>query len=212
MFSNHFKFLAYLIAVIGFGTAAAGSYEDFFIAITRDKSAQVQELLKRGFDPNSRDPKGQTGLYLALRGESYQAAAVLVEAPGLDVNALSSAGESPLMMAALRGQIEMCRQLLQRGAAVNQPGWTPLHYAATGPNADVTKLLLERGAALEAESPNGTTPLMMAARYGPEASVDLLLARGADLKRRNQLGLSAVDFARQGGREALTRRLLEAAK
>ena len=48
--------------------AVAGSYEDFFVAIQRDDAATITTLLQRGFDPNTRDPRGQVGLMLALFG------------------------------------------------------------------------------------------------------------------------------------------------
>jgi len=198
---------AAVAALLAATQASAGSYEDFFIAITRDNPGTIAELLQRGFDPNSRDANGQTGLFLALRAESLRAADAIIQGPGLDVNARNSAGETALMMAALRGQTEQARQLLQRGANLNQTGWTPLHYAATGPRTELVAVMLDGGAAIDPPSPNGSTPLMMASRYGPEASVDLLLGRGADVNLRNEKGLSAADFAKLGGREQLAGRL-----
>ncbi|HEY0859256.1 MAG TPA: ankyrin repeat domain-containing protein [Albitalea sp.] len=204
---KHFRNVCYAVVASAFVSANAGSYEDFFDAIASDDSATVASLARRGFDPNSRDPKGQTGLFLALRDGSLQAADVLLKDPALQVDTLNEAGESALMMAALKGRTEWAQRLLERGAQVNKTGWTPLHYAATGPEPAVVKLLLDRGAAIDAESPNRSTPLMMAAQYGSEASVELLLARGADARRKNALGLSAADFARLARRDALAARL-----
>lgn len=204
--------LACLSVVLGFSVATAGSYEDFFGAIIRDDPATVGRLVQRGFDPNSRDPKGQTALFVALRAESMKAADALLANAAPDLNLLNDNGESALMMAALKGQIEWVRKLVERGAQVNKPGWTPLHYAATGPNPAVVQLLLEKGANVDADSPNRTTPLMMAARYGNEAGVDVLLARGADPRRTNDLGLSAADFARDAQRNALSARLAKLAR
>jgi uncharacterized protein len=127
----------------------------------------------------------------------------LMAHPQLNVNALNPAGESALMLAALKGDLAASMQLLERGANINQRGWSPIHYAATGPEPKLVTLLLDRGADIEARAPNGTTPLMMAARYGHDDSVKLLLARGADPKRRNDGGLYAADFARLEGREKL---------
>ena len=203
----YFNTVFYLIVVVGFSSANAGSYEDFFSAIVRDDPAAVTALLRRGFDVNSRDPQGQAGLFLALRGGSLKAADALWEVPSLDLDALNETDESALMIAALKGRLDWCRRLLERGAAVNKTGWSPLHYAATGPEPAVVKLLLARGGAVDAESPNRSTPLMMASRYGPEASVDLLLARGADPRRANDQKLRAADFARLAGRSALAERL-----
>jgi uncharacterized protein len=208
----YFRYLAYLILAIGFSPTNAGSYEDFFIAINRDDDRGVSRLLERGFDPNSRDPKGQTGLILALRDESPRVAEALWKSPALDVNVQNASGETALMMAALRGQVAWMQRLLERGAAVHKEGWSPIHYAATGPDVKAVALLLERGAPVEARSPDKDTPLMMAARYGTEASIDLLLARGASASVTNGRNLDAVDLARAGGRDFLIERLQKSVK
>lgn len=191
--------------------AQAGSFDDFFTAITRNNPGEITALLKRGFDVNSRSTKGQVGLFEALQKDSMQAAAALLESESLDVNALNDKGESVLMMAALKGRLEICELLIKRGANVNKDGWTPLHYAASGPEPKTVALLLARGAEVEAQSPNQNTALMMAVRYGSEAAVDLLLAQGADLKRVNAAGWNAVELAANAGREALSKRLAAAA-
>jgi ankyrin repeat protein len=206
-FMNHLRNIAYLIAVMSISSSYAGSYDDFFGAIARNDAQAVHGLVQRGVDANSRDAKGQTGLFLALRGGAFAVADALLKEPTLDVNALNEADESALMIAALKGQADWSQRLIERGAQVNKSGWSPLHYAATGPEPAVVKLLLDRGAAVDAESPNRSTPLMMAAQYGNEASVDLLLARGADPRRRNDRGLDAADFARLARRAALASRL-----
>jgi ankyrin repeat protein len=204
---KHFKKLIYGIVIASVFSASAGSYEDFFIAIRNDNASKITNLLDRGFDPNTRDPKTQPGLTIAMQERSLKVARVLLARPEVDVNALNQAGESALMMSALKGDLAGAELLLDRGAKVNQSGWTPLHYAATGPEPKMVKLLLDRGAEINAESPNGTTPLMMAAQYGSEESVELLLARGADAKRRNQRNLNAVDFAKLSAREPVIKRL-----
>jgi uncharacterized protein len=206
------KFLVYLAILIGISSAHAGAYEDYFRAVGVDDARTVTTLLQRGFDPNAADEKGQRGLYLALRDGSLKVAEVLLQQPGLQVDAVNAADETAVMMAALRGNLEWTQRLLDRGAQVNRKGWTPLHYAASGPEPKVVSLLLDRGADIEARSPNGTTPLMMAARYGAYDAAERLLARGADVRARNDLGLGPVDFARQGGREALAATLEKAAK
>lgn len=204
---KYFRVGVYLLVAIGFSLANAGSYDDFFSAVTRDDGAVVHSLVQRGFDANSRDPKGQTGLFLALRGGAFAVADALLKEPSLDVNALNGSDESALMIAALKGEADWAQRLLDRGAQVNKAGWSPLHYAATGPEPAVVRLLLDRGANINAESPNRSTPLMMAAQYGNEASVELLLARGADPRLRNDRDLNAADFARLAKRDALAARL-----
>lgn len=197
----------YLFVLIGFSSAGAGIYEDYFRAIEIDDSRALESILRRGFDPNTPDERGQTGLFLALREGALGSAELLVSHPALRVDAVNAHGETALMMAALKGRPEWVRRLVQRGAQVNREGWTPLHYAASGPSAATVTLLLDLGAAVDARSPRGGTPLMMAAQYGTEESVDLLVKRGADPGLRDAQGSSVVDYARRSGRESLVRLL-----
>jgi uncharacterized protein len=200
-----------LALALAFGVASpvalAGAHDDFFHAVEVDDADTVVSLLASGFDPNSPDERGQVGLFLALRGGAQKVAVALVANAATRVDAVNTFGETPLMMAALRGYLDWCQRLLQRGARINREGWAPLHYAASGPNPKVVAMLLDGGARVDAASPNRTTPLMMAARYGPEDAATLLISRGADAKLRNDKGLNAGDFARLGGRESLAEQL-----
>lgn len=207
---NYFKYAIYLIVIACISSAHAGSYEDFFSAVRKGDARTVRQLVERGFDPNARDPQGQTALHLALRDQSPAVVEALWALPAVDVDALNAHGETPLMMAALKGELDWVQKLLARGAKVHQPGWSPLHYAATGPEPRIVALLLERGVPVDAESPNRSTPLMLASQYGTEAAVDLLLARGADARRRNDLGIDATEFARRSGRDFLVEKLKRA--
>lgn len=198
---NYIKKVIYLIVFIGFNLSHAGSYEDFFVAIKQDNAAAITALLKRGFDPNTRDPSGQHGLFLALREPSLKAAQALLDSTQTQVEVRNGQDESPLMIAALKGQLDMVQALIAKGADVNKPGWAPLHYAATSNQLAIMNLLLDNHAYIDAESPNGTTPLMMAAFYGSSSAVKLLLEAGADPLLKNEQGLSAIDFAQRAKRQ-----------
>lgn len=208
----HLKCFVYLIVFIMFSPARADGLVEMFRAVHLDDARTVKRLLAQGVDPNALNDKGQPALFVAMRDESAAAAAALLEHPNIQPDLANATDETPLMMAALRGNLALAEALLARGVAVNRSGWAPLHYAATGPETAMVALLLQRGAALEAGAPNGSTALMMACRFGPESSVDLLLARGASLKAANAQGLTAVDFASSVGRESLVRRLAAAAR
>ena len=199
---KNFKTTLCIVVLIGFGAAWAGSFDDFFTAIQRDNAGSIQSLLQRGFDGNTPDAQGRSGLYLALKGENFNAAKALLAWPRIKTETRTPQDESPLMMAALEGELEICAQLIAKGADVNKTGWTPLHYAATRGRLDVMRLLLENYAYIDAASPNGSTPLMMAAQYGTDEAVKLLLDEGADPLLKNQKNLSAIDFAQQANRPA----------
>lgn len=194
------KFI-YLVVLFGFSVSNAGSYDDFFSAIKRDDSGAINSLLTRGFDPNTLSPGGESGLLLAVKEPSIKVAEVLINWPKTDVELRNKQDESPLMMAAFKGLLDISQKLIARDADVNKTGWTPLHYAATRGHLEIITLLLDNHAYIDAESPNGSTPLMMAAHYGTPEAVKLLLEAGADPLLKNQQGLSAIDFAQQAKRQ-----------
>ncbi len=178
----------------------AGSYEDYFKAIPLDDVRTVTQLLQRGFDPNTIGPKGHHGLFLAVQSDALKTATALIHWPKTQIEWRSEKDESALMLASIKGHVDLVHQLIAKDADVNKPGWTPLHYAASGAKPQIMRILLEHSAYIDAESPNGSTPLMMAAMYGNAECVKILLDAGADPSLKNQLGLTASDFARQVAR------------
>lgn len=75
-------------------------------------------------------------------------------------------------------------------------GDTPLHVAAIWGNIDIGKILLDAGANLNVPGEYGNTPLHEAIRPGNEGFVRLLLSRGALKDPKNQDGLTPADLAR----------------
>lgn len=194
---KHFKYFLYLYVFIGYSLSNAGSYDDFIAAVTFDQPTTIERLLARGFDPNTVNEKGIPGILVALQSESSKAALALAKHPLTNVNVQTSAGETPLMLAAFNNQMELAQLLIKREADVNKPGWTPLHYAAAKGHKDMMRLLIENEAYLDSESPNGTTPLMMAVLSNSPLAVKLLLEEGADPTLANQDHLTALDLAVQ---------------
>lgn len=194
---KHIRFL--LLCLLGWTQTLvfAGSYDDFFLAIDKDNAPLVQELLNRGFDPNTVNPTGVPGLLLAIRTPAPKVTETLLAHPDIKVEQRNRNDESALMLAALDGNLALCKLLLDMDADVNKPGWTPLHYAATNSHIEVIRLLLDNYAYIDAASPNGSTPLMMSAMYGNSSAVKTLLEAGADPTLKNAIGLSAIDFAQQ---------------
>jgi ankyrin repeat protein len=121
----------------------------------------------------------------------------LVKASPKSVNAKGQDGWTPLMYAALYGNVESCRLLLGRGAVVNarnDAGGTALMYSVD--DVAKTKLLLDRGADPNLRSGEGRTALMIAvANSGSFSVVKALLERGADAKLSLPDGRGALALA-----------------
>ncbi|MDH0867695.1 ankyrin repeat domain-containing protein [Mitsuaria sp. GD03876] len=190
----------------------AGPPPELHVATRNDHASTVMKLLLAGVDPNVRDAQRNTALHVAIREESAKAFETLLQSPATDVNAINQAGETPLMLAAIKGRLEWAQALVKRGALVNEPGWSALHYAAAGPNEHLVRWLLAQGAEVDARSPNGTTPLMMAAGYGGLSGAEVLIAAGADASLENDHRMTAADFARRAGQDEMADKLAQLAR
>lgn len=192
--------LALAPAVMAQGQApTSAEVARFFRAVQIDDAGTVRQMLGRSIDPNQVNPVGgEPGLVLAAREGSMKVFGLLMDAPGITVDAPAMNGNTALMMAAFQHNGSAVTALLARGAAVNQPGWTALHYAAAAGDDAIVRLLLGHHANLDAVSPPATgkfTPLMMAAREGHGSTVQLLLDAGANASLRNTEGLTAGQIA-----------------
>lgn len=174
----------------------ADEQETFFQYVVLDSGPEVSAMLKKGISPNLTEPeRGDTGLVLALRENSMEVFRVLLNAEGIELNHRIKNGDTALMIAAWKENVEAARALIAKGAFANQHGWTALHYAAAKGNSEIVQLLLDKRADINARSPTHITPMMMAARNGHIYTVKLLLDRGADASLTDMHGRSVVDWA-----------------
>ena len=118
-------------------------------------------------------------------------------AKGPDINALDQNGATRLHVAASKGQVDVAKFLIDKGADVNvhERKWafTPLHMAAKMGHKDVVELLLANGADVQVQCMGGPTPLDMAVLFTDRKDVvELLVARGGDFKYLRQDGRSPL--------------------
>ncbi|KAM9716423.1 protein TANC2 isoform 8-T9 [Menidia menidia] len=121
-------------------------------------------------------------------------------------------GETALTAASGRGKLEVCRLLLEQGAAVAQPnrrGIVPLFSAVRQGHWQIVDLLLTHGADVNLADKQGRTPLMMAASEGHLGTVEFLLAQGASLSQMDKEGLTALSWACLKGHLPVVRCLVE---
>jgi uncharacterized protein len=112
-------------------------------------------------------------------------------ASGLDVNTLSSRGQSRLYFSAGMNDLEEIDLLLRWGADPNLPGSdgdTPLFGADLGEAMEAVYALVNGGADVDAQSNDGDTTLHRAAGNGRVHIVRALLERSATTELRNKRG------------------------
>ena len=122
-------------------------------------------------------------------------------------------GHTLLMRAALDGNTESVRELINQGANINRrddSGRTALMFAVVNRHYETMKLLLEHGADVNARSKQGGTALMGAAMAGELSMVQALLDKGADLDARlHDTNESAATLAASHGYDEITRLLTQ---
>ena len=171
----------------------------------------VAELIRRGANVNLRTVDGWTPLHYALfTGSAATAPALVAGGAELDAFIAAALGDLPaledlyrrdqlivaatfgtdgwtaLHCAAARGQTEVVRWLIERGAAVDaspEDNGTPLHFAAWRGHIDAARALLDHGADPDAVG-LALTPLHAAAHAGHVTMITTLLEHGADVNGR----------------------------
>ncbi|XP_063156497.1 protein TANC2 [Candoia aspera] len=121
-------------------------------------------------------------------------------------------GETALTAAAGRGKLDVCRLLLEQGAAVAQPnrrGIVPLFSAVRQGHWQIVDLLLTHGADVNMADKQGRTPLMMAASEGHLGTVEFLLGQGSSISLMDKEGLTALSWACLKGHLSVVRVLVE---
>lgn len=201
--------LALLTILFASQQAVAGAYEDFIRAVMQNQPRTVRQLLAKGVDVNTVDSKGNSALALAVREGNKEVIEVLLEGRAR-VDSKNQFGETPLMLASIKGDRMLSAQLLEAGASPSQPGWNPLIYAAVDGHNELIRLLLERGADVNGASPNGTTALMMAARGGHQEAMLTLLEYGAKIDQANDAGGTALGWAMDAGHQEIGELLIKA--
>ena len=232
----------------------AGRTALFLTTFNAQSDDTLKELIKVGANVNIGDKHGITPLMWAAYYRSkdqitaLQAAGARVGLPealllndeataqtlianGANVNRRGLYGQTPLMIAARKGFVEVARLLLDKGADIyarDAKGYTALHcalgaaewwhgpilpgyHAASLTNVAehpaLVALLLARGASVNARTAFGETPLVRAARGGYLQTAQMLLAHGA--QTRGISGASALQGALTSRNYELARLLLQ---
>lgn len=166
--------------------------------VKKGRAAVVRALAQSGADLEARstDWSHDTALSLAIDAKNMESAETLIAA-GAKPDSHVEIYESPLELAASKGQDAVVLSLLKAGASARKGSLSSnvLGTVASTCGPDTLKALIRAGAPVNGADSMSNTPLMNAALKGKRENVLVLLAAGADVNRRNKDGNSALSIA-----------------
>ncbi|KAL8733750.1 MAG: hypothetical protein Q9166_001944 [cf. Caloplaca sp. 2 TL-2023] len=157
-----------------------------------EAAAKVRLLLKYGANPEF-----ATCLGTPVIVTTAMSSLLLLE-HGVNVEAKTSSGATPLLIAVFGSNSKALSILLDKGAnieAKTNSGDTPLLAAVRRRNNEAVSLLLAQGANVEAKNGNDETALLLASQLLNKKAVSLLLKKGAYIEARNGKGETPLILA-----------------
>ncbi|XP_023254338.1 ankyrin repeat and SAM domain-containing protein 6 [Seriola lalandi dorsalis] len=142
----------------------SGAYVDDY-----DHLAVAAEAVSNGNNNNScslthfftDDERRRPDVFSALKLGNSQLVKEILEEDPTQVNSSNQEGASPLMMAAVSGQLEVVQLMVEKNADIDKQdgvhGWTALMQATYHGNKDIVKYLLSQGADVNLRAKNGYT-------------------------------------------------------
>lgn len=180
------------------------------VAIEAGHSNVVCALLEAGVDPNGKaaDAHGATPLITAAQCHSVAALKVLVNWPGVHIEATNNLEETALLACVRDGEhnLPVLKVLLPVAdvEACHGTTGTVLHAVAMADDVESLNHLLDTcGADVDAQDRNGLSALMKAAQLGQLGAVQSLIDHHASLSQKDRNGLRAVHHAVKGGVETV---------
>ncbi|XP_069588476.1 serine/threonine-protein phosphatase 6 regulatory ankyrin repeat subunit B-like [Ranitomeya imitator] len=180
-----------------------------------DKIADV--LLGHKAFVNAKTKLGLTPLHLCAQNGFNHLVKLLVETHLASIDIMSLTKRTPLHLAALNGQLDVCNSLLNMKAdvyAADIQGQTPLHLAAENDHSEVVKLFLKhRPELVTSANMEGSTCAHIAAAKGSVAVIKELLKSNMSsvTTARNKTNDSTpLHLAASGGHAEVVKVLLEA--
>ncbi len=184
------------------------------IAAMTDNSGAVAALLRHGAALEARDNYGRTPLILCAREEGRAATGRLLIESGADVRAADKFGDGALSLAAWRGKKDFVDLLLEKGAALPDPGekwWVMLSCAASQGLPTLFDRLANKVKDLKSVQARvpGASLLNDAAAGGSAEIVGRLRAKGFDPAKPDRFGWTPLHYAARDGRTEAASILLE---
>jgi ankyrin repeat protein len=192
-FKRRFVFAAGVVLLILFWAIAVGpepparisiSPEELVRAVTIQRDSLIDLCLIEHVDPNGRDEQGRTPLLIATSQQDWNTARRLVDAGAL-VDLADKNGFTPLMVAAMHGNLETFRLLLARSAnlhveAQTQDGRDLVGMALEGGNPEIVEITLERLPLMPQWRSSTQRALTAALQAGKKEQIRLILGKHSE--------------------------------
>ena len=161
-------------------------------------------------------------LFLAATNEEFEDTLLGVKAKAMlpqlvallsDVNVQNREGNTPLIWAAMRGHMEIAKELIGANADVNvkdEDGYTALIWAAMRGDTELAKELIGANADVNVTSNVGITPLTWAAEAGHSEIAKELIDAKANLNMQSHDKKTALILAAKFGHTEIAKELIGA--
>ncbi|KAH1212865.1 Potassium channel AKT1 [Glycine max] len=157
-------------------------------AASRGDDMLLQQLLKKGSDPNEPDKNGKTALHITASKGRDHCVALLLE-HGANPNIKDLDGNVPLWEAIKGGHDSVMKLLIDNGADISSGDVGSLACVGVEQNnLELLKHIVQCGGDVTQSTSNGTTALHAAVCEGNVEIVKFLLEHGADIDKQDGSG------------------------
>jgi ankyrin repeat protein len=157
------------------------SPDELVRAVTIQRASLIDLCLAERVDPNGRDGQGRTPLLIATSQQDWKTARRLLDA-GAAVDLPDKNGFTPLMAAAMHGDLEMFGLLLARSTNLHPEkpcadGQDLLAFALDGGRPEIIKTLLQRLPMMPEWTTSTRRALSRALQLGKKDEIRMLLSK-----------------------------------
>ncbi|KAM7268360.1 hypothetical protein ACFE04_010526 [Oxalis oulophora] len=170
-------------------------------ATSRGDDFLLNNLLKRGLEPNEADNNGKSALHIAASKGNENCVLLLLDY-GANPNSRDSNGSVPLWEAMVNGHNHVVKLLKDNGATINAGNVGHFACAAAEQNnLELLKEIARYGGDVTLPRNDGTTALHIAVCEDNIDLVKFLLSKGADVDKQDKSEWTPKDLAEQQGHE-----------
>lgn len=144
----------------------------------------IENILTGTLEVDQMDSRGYTAIHLAVWIQDQESVLKLLDKASCPIDLQSGAGQTPLMMAIIKGNLQLIKLFLDRGADIESKdslGITPLISAVQSGQISAFYVLLHRGAKIDAKDRNDCGVVHWAAYRNHVSVLRVLKKMGVDL-------------------------------